>query len=158
MLQTRLHPSTLAKFSLAVAFFCFALGANEASAQTAQPHPGGGFNPLNWKMPKFQAPKMPSFGSLLPGQSDKQRLTKKKDNLLTDVGATARKSWAKTKEVLNPAKLNPANLFKPASPSPPTSKKEPGFFSSLFSTPEPPDRIGDVNEFLRQDNPMTINR
>lgn len=158
MLQTRLNPSTLAKYSLAVAFFCFAFSASEASAQIAQPHAGGGFNPLNWKMPKFEAPKMPSFSSMLPGQEDKQRITKKKDNLFTDVGKTARSSWAKTKEVFNPAKLNPANLFKPASPAPPSTSKEPGFFSSLFSTSEPPDRIGDVNEFLRQDNPMTINR
>ncbi len=145
--------------ALIVAATTLTAGTSPLTAQDASAHPGGGLNPLNWQMPKFQAPKfsMPKFSSLLPGQDEKQRMTKKKDSLFTEIGASARNSWAKTKEVFNPQKLNPANLFKPASTKTQTPKAtKPSFFSSLFAPPEdPPERITDVNDFLNQQNPVT---
>ena len=74
-----------------------------------------GLNPANWKMPQFN---VPDFRSLLPGQQDKDRIIKKKDNLIDDVSKTASNSWQKTKTALNPMKLAPSNLFSgsPAEP------------------------------------------
>jgi len=102
-------------------------------------------------MPKFN---VPSFGGMLPGQDDRQRIVKKKDGLFADVGSTARRSWAKTKETLNPARLNPMNLFAAGDAAAPSEPKKPGFFSSLFAPPEEPtERVATVNDFLNQERP-----
>ncbi|TWT68444.1 hypothetical protein Pan14r_06890 [Crateriforma conspicua] len=106
-------------------------------------------NPMNWQMPKF---KMPSFSGVMPGQEDKDRIIKKKDSLFSDVGATAKRSWTRTKEVLNPARLNPMNMFAGNASKPVTTEtKKPGFFGSLFAQPEPEEKVATVGEFLSQD-------
>jgi hypothetical protein len=106
-----------------------------------------GLNPANWRMPDFR--------SLLPGQEEKVRIKKKKDGLFTEVSDTAANSWAKTKEMFNPQKLNPARMF-PASARTPSSREDankPGFFQSLFS-PQPPEKeVTTVNDFLKQSRP-----
>ncbi len=109
-------------------------------------------NPMNWQMPQM---KMPDFRSMLPGQEEKTRIIQKKDGLMNDVKTTASNSWQKTKEVLDPKKLNPMNLF-PASPTPTTTSgtQQPGFFSSLFAPGKPvqqePQEIATVGDFLAQ--------
>jgi len=109
-------------------------------------------NPANWTMPKLRMPKMPS---LLPGQEDRTRIVKKRDNLLTDVSDTAKRSWQRTKETLNPARLNPMNLFAGNSDTPASTNtpKKPGFFSSLFAPPEPQERVASVSDWLKQERP-----
>ena len=136
----------------AALFLAWAVGSTTASADTlVEPSPMGrlvsGLNPANWTMPNFR--------SILPGQEEKARIKKKKDGLFTEVSGTAANSWAKTKEIFNPQKLNPARMF-PASARTPSSRedsKEPGFFQSLFS-PQPPEReVTTVNDFLKQSRP-----
>lgn len=106
-----------------------------------------GLNPANWTMPNFR--------SILPGQDEKARIKKKKDGLFTEVSDTAANSWAKTKEMFNPQKLNPARMF-PASARTPSSREasnKPGFFQSLFS-PQPAEKeVTTVNDFLKQSRP-----
>lgn len=107
-------------------------------------------NPANWKMP---AMKMPKFGDLLPGQDDRTRIVKKKDNLLTDVTDTAKRSWRKTKQTLDPGRLNPMKLFAgPSATGGATAKpKQPGFFQSLFAAPESTERVARTpSEFVGQ--------
>ncbi|TWU31571.1 hypothetical protein [Novipirellula artificiosorum] len=107
-----------------------------------------GLNPMNWKMPQW---KMPSLKSMLPGQDDKTRIVKKKDGLVSDVKQTASKSWQKTKEIFDPSRLSPSNLF--VQKEDPASKPDsPGFFGSLFGPREPAEteRIATANEFLAQ--------
>lgn len=111
-----------------------------------------GMNPANWTMPQW---KMPDFKSIIPGQDEKTRIKKKKDGLFTEVKTSASNSWTKTKEVLDPQKLNPARMF-PAAARTPANRAEsdkPGFFGSLFA-PEPPEKgVSTVTDFLRQDRP-----
>ena len=125
------------------------------SAETPDASPT--LNPLNWNLPSFKTPqwKMPNFGSLLPAPEDKERIIKKKDNLFTDISSTAKSSWQRTKEALDPQKLNPMKMFA-TSDSPETSaeSERPGFFRSLFAAPEPEERVANVNDFLGQDRPM----
>ena len=106
-----------------------------------------GLNPANWKMPDFR--------SILPGQDEKTRIKKKKDGLMSEVTTTASNSWTKTKEVLDPQKLNPARMF-PASNRTNSKNEEPakpGFFRSLF-TPEPPKKeVSTVSDFIGQSRP-----
>jgi hypothetical protein len=87
-----------------------------------------GLNPANWRMPPF---KMPTMGSLLPTREEKDRVITKKDSLVTEVSDTAKKSWTRTKNALNPMKLIPAG-FRQNSQTKPAEKK-PGFFSSLLA-------------------------
>ncbi len=87
-----------------------------------------GLNPANWRMPQF---KMPTMGNLLPTRQEKDRVITKKDSLVTEVSDTAKKSWTRTKNALNPKRLIPAG-FRQNSETKPAEKK-PGFFSSLFS-------------------------
>lgn len=108
-------------------------------------------NPVNWKMPSF---RLPNF--MVP-QDEQTRIVKRKDGLVTDVKDTASRSWKRTKEVFNPARYNPMNLFAagPEETQRPTSEDKPGFFSSMFGPPhnEPVERVATVNEFLSQDRP-----
>ncbi|TWT78996.1 hypothetical protein CA13_03930 [Planctomycetes bacterium CA13] len=121
-----------------------------ADSPPAEPTPMGqffsGLNPVNWKMP--------SFKSMLPGQEDKARIVKKKDGLVSDVTQTAAKSWEKTKEIFNPARLSPANLFAAKEPAaaPATTSQSPSFFGSLFGPRQDEDteRIATVSDFLAQ--------
>ncbi len=109
-----------------------------------------GLNPANWTMPQW---KMPDFRSIMPGQEEKVRIKKKKDGLFTEVKTTASNSWTKTKQVLDPQKLNPARMF-PAStrtPSRQTEPAKPGFFQSLFTPAPPVKKPSTVNEFLDGD-------
>lgn len=109
---------------------------------TTQPSLATKLNPMNWKMPAFLVPN-----------KDQDRIVERKNSLVGDVKSTASQSWQRTKTALNPARLNPMNLFASAEPERPAKKKEPGFFSSMFSPsePEPEERVATVNEFLNQD-------
>ena len=106
-----------------------------------------GLNPANWKMPDFK--------SILPGQDEKTRIKKKKDGLMTEMTTTASNSWTKTKEVLDPQKLNPARMFSASNKTNSTREEpaKPGFFRSLF-TPDPPEKKDlTVTDFLGRSRP-----
>lgn len=112
-------------------------------------------NPMNWKMPKF---KRPAMQQVLPTQVEKQRIKERKNSLVSEVSQTASRSWKKTKQVLNPKRLLPTNLFAagPEQPQPPQQQEveQVGFFEQLLRpmTPEP-DQGTTVNDFLKQDRP-----
>lgn len=110
----------------------------EPSAPSAIPGFVSKLNPANWKMP--------SFGSILPKTSEKDRIIERKDSLVTEMTGTAKNSWTRTKAALNPMKLLPAGN---KTPSPET--KKPGFFSRLFSPPADSQNSGTVTDFLKQD-------
>jgi len=128
------------------------LSTATAQTKTTDPTPIGrmvsGLNPMNWQMPNFR--------DMLPAQEEKARIKKKKDGLFDEVTQTASRSWNRTKQVLNPQKLNPVNFF-PASARTPSSKQtkkaEPGFFRSLFTAAEEPNDNATVTDFLRQSRP-----
>ncbi|MCC9603603.1 hypothetical protein LOC67_23890 [Stieleria sp. JC731] len=102
-------------------------------------------NPLNWKMP--------SMGSILPSKAEKDRVITKKNSLVTEVSTTAKKSWQRTKETLNPMRLIPAGFRTPSTETKPAEPKSEGFFSKLFS-PFPPKEEDEatVTDWLRQDH------
>lgn len=99
---------------------------------------------MNWKVPEFLVPN-----------KDQDRIVERKNTLVGDIKTTASSSWQRTKTALNPARLNPMNLFASSDPAEPAKKKEPGFFSSMFSPsePKPEDRVATVNQFLNQERP-----
>lgn len=130
------------------------VGADEVVPQGPVARVAHTLNPTNWKMPQFF--KMPKFSGILPAREEKARIRKKKDSLVDEVSKTASRSWAKTKETLNPKNLNPIR-FMPASAKKPSNQKpkEPGFFGSLFAPDPQPQRPGTVNDFLGQKKPGT---
>lgn len=108
-------------------------------------------NPTNWKMPSF---RLPSF--LVPN-NEQERIVQRKNGLVQDIKDTSSRSWQRTKQIFNPARLNPMNLLAGPNGDSATPKdpNKPGFFSSLL-TPgpsEPTERVATVNEFLGQDRP-----
>ncbi|MCA9137456.1 MAG: hypothetical protein KDB00_11875 [Planctomycetales bacterium] len=111
-----------------------------------------GMNPMNWSMPKL---KMPSMSSFLPTKQEKERVITKKDGLMSEVSTTAKKSWQRTKDTLNPMRLIPAGFKQNAETTPVTAEpKQRGFFSSLFAPfPEEEEEITkpSVNDFLKQE-------
>ncbi|MDA8743826.1 hypothetical protein N9N28_04245 [Rubripirellula amarantea] len=134
--------------AMIVSTLCLASPATSVSAEEAAPM--GPLNPMNWKMPEF---KMPSFKALLPGEEEKTRIKTKKDGLFSEVTQTASNSWNRTKEALNPQKLNPTRFFTASSKTPSTETEEtkPGFFQSLFMGPAETKEPETVTDFLRQD-------
>ncbi|TWU44987.1 hypothetical protein Q31b_01580 [Novipirellula aureliae] len=128
--------------AFSIALCCSSVEA-QTPAETSAPASIGQFmsnlNPMNWKMP--------SFKSMLPGQEDKTRIIKKKDGLVSDVKDTASKSWQKTKEIFDPSRLSPANLFVAKEPAT-TETKTPGFFGSLFAPQEEAEQIATATDFL----------
>ena len=133
--------------------------AQDSSSETAQdpPLPGNpltqfasGLNPANWNLPKM---KMPSMSTFLPTKTEQDRVITKKNSLVDEVSTTAKQSWQRTKTTLNPMRLIPAG-FKQNSETVPKAKKEPGFFSKLFSpfpTKEDSESNQSVNDFLKQE-------
>ena len=115
-----------------------------------------GLNPANWTMPKFEmpsfnAPRMPSFKTMLPGQEEKRRIVKKKDGLVDEVSKTASNSWDRTKDAFNPMKLASWRPFSgDETAARPAEPKSPGFFSSLFQAPPPQEQPTTVTDFLGQ--------
>ena len=105
-----------------------------------------GLNPANWNLPKM---KMPSIDKFLPTKQEKERVITKKDSLVTEVSQTAKQSWQRTKDTLNPMKLIPAG-FKQISTTTPTLPSEGGFFSRLFSGGQPKQKQT-VNDWLKQE-------
>lgn len=105
-------------------------------------------NPMNWKVPSF---RLPNF---LVHNDDQERIVERKNGLVSDVKSTASRSWQRTKETFNPARLNPMNLFAGTSTDS-TTEKKPGFFSSLLSPApaEPEERVATVNDWLGQERP-----
>lgn len=137
-----------------IAAFAIALSVSGQPASAQEPGPvskvAEKLNPVNWKLPTF---RLPNF--LVP-QDEQSRIVQRKDGLVQDIKGTASRSWQRTKETFNPARLNPMNLFAGAAgPSNTTDEKKPGFFSSLLSPPEsqPAERVATVNEFLGQSRP-----
>jgi hypothetical protein len=131
--------------------------ADAQQPETDAPLPGNpltrmmtGLNPANWNMPKL---KMPTMATFLPSKQEKERVITKKDSLVDEVSNTAKQSWKRTKDTLNPMRLLPAG-FKQTSPTKTAPKKQGGFFSSLFA-PFPPDSDRSdkpsVNDWLKQD-------
>lgn len=154
-MKTRLNSAV----GLTAAFLlAWTLNQAPASADTlVEPSPMArmvsGMNPANWTMPEW---KMPNFRSILPGQDEKTRIKKKKDGLFSEVSTTASNSWTKTKQVLNPQKLNPARMFTTGAKTPAVKSQpaKPGFFRSLF-TPDPPDKeVKSVSDWMRQSRPQ----
>jgi hypothetical protein len=154
---TRLSAAFVA---LALCFACQSAQAQQATSSDPQT-PGSfgqtpvgrvvsGLNPMNWKMPKF--------GQMLPTKEEKTRIKDRKDGLMAEVKQTATRSWTKTKDVLNPKRLLPSNMFGTAAQpqqTASTTKEQPGFFGSLF-TPQPEVRqVSSVNDFLSQERPIT---
>ena len=115
-----------------------------------------GLNPANWKMPQMKMPKMklpqlPKMGQLLPTKQEKKRVIEKKNGFVDEVSQTAKNSWKRTKETLNPMRLIPAG-FKQNRTTEPAPKKEGGFFSNLFlPSKETPPKSATPSDFLRQD-------
>lgn len=111
-----------------------------------------GLNPANWTMPKMSLPSMDRF---LPTKQEKDRVITKKNGFVDEVSNTAKSSWRRTKETLNPMRLIPAGFRQDGQTAPaPQPKKQGGFFSSLFSPfpePEEDDITSSVNDFLKQD-------
>ncbi|WP_147868756.1 hypothetical protein [Stieleria maiorica] len=111
-----------------------------------------GLNPMNWQMPKL---KMPTMSSFLPTKQEKDRVITKKDSLVDEVSTTAKKSWQRTKDTLNPMRLIPAGFRQNSQTTPaPQAKQQGGFFSNLFA-PFPKsadeDTSHSVNDFLKQE-------
>ncbi len=134
------------------------ISANQAAADhIVKPGPvktvTHNLNPTNWRMPKW---KMPKFGSILPQKEEKARIVKKKESLFDEVKTTTANTWNRTKEALNPQKLNPARMF-PASAKLPSKpkKKEPGFWSNLLAPYPPQQETSDqtMTDFLGLDKP-----
>lgn len=128
--------------------------AEPTVAQTTQPSAASAvaekINPMNWRMPSF---RLPNF---LVRDEEQERIVKRKNGLVTDIKDTASRSWQRTKETFNPARLNPMNLFAGPTPTQPgDGEKKPGFFSSLLSpaAPQPEERVATVNEWLGQERP-----
>lgn len=110
-----------------------------------------GMNPANWTMPKL---KMPTMSTFLPTKQEKDRVITKKNGLVAEVSDTAKKSWQRTKDTLNPMRLIPAGFKQNAQTAPATPEaQQGGFFSSLFA-PFPKSDDADtkpsVNDFLKQ--------
>ena len=147
------RPATLVTlaFSLILLSGTAQIRADEVTPASPFGQMASKLNPANWKMPK-----MPNFQGLLPQAEEKARVTKKKDSLVDEVGKTASSSWDRTKEALNPQKLNPANFFTASSRTPgnaaPTEKK-PGFFQSLFSPFVPADENETMSGWIGQPRP-----
>ncbi|KAA5545924.1 hypothetical protein FYK55_03150 [Roseiconus nitratireducens] len=104
-----------------------------------------GLNPANWQMPKL---KMPTMDRFMPTRDEQDRVITKKNSLVDEVSKTAKSSWTRTKDTLNPMKLIPAGFKQNQQTEP--APKEPGFFSRLFF-PEPERDTTSVNDFLKQD-------
>ncbi|MFG0290249.1 MAG: hypothetical protein ACF8CQ_18870 [Rhodopirellula sp. JB044] len=121
---------------------------NDVAAQDSQPSAMSKLNPMNWKVPSF---RLPNF---LVHNDDQERIVERKNGLVSDVKSTASRSWQRTKETFNPARLNPMNLFAGTSTDS-TTEKKPGFFSSLLSPApaEPEERVATVNDWLGQERP-----
>jgi len=147
---------TLCRSLIAATLVMLAFGS-PASAQPSvdgtgsQPGPFGqmmqGLNPANWRMPEFKLPKMSNF---LPTPKEKKRVIEKKDGFVDEVSKTAKNSWRRTKETLNPMRLMPAG-FKQNRQTQPAPKKQGGFFSGLFGPRESPQKSSTPSEFLKQD-------
>lgn len=145
------------------AFLCLwgSLSVATVSAQAPEEEPlpppnplmrmASGLNPMNWKMPKM---KMPTMDTFLPTKQEKDRVITKKDSLVTEVSNTAKQSWQRTKDTLNPMKLIPAGFRQNGETKPaPKPESEPGFFSRLFS-PFPPkeeESTQSVTDWLKQE-------
>ena len=152
---------TKQRLTVTIAFLCFltCLSGSTLSAQdtAAEPLPPpnplvrmvNGLNPANWKMPKV---KMPTMSTFLPTREEKDRVITKKDSLVSEVSTTAKKSWTRTKEALNPMRLIPAG-FRQNSETKPVEEKKPGFFSSLFAPypPEETEPAQSVTDWLKQE-------
>ena len=139
---------------MGIAAFAFALSFSVEPVSAQEPGPiskvAEKINPANWKLPTF---RLPNF--LVP-QDEQNRIVQRKDGLVQDIKGTAARSWQRTKDTLNPSRLNPMNLFAGASSSSDHGgQKKPGFFSSLLSPPasQPTERVATVNEFLGQSRP-----
>jgi hypothetical protein len=131
-------------------------GAQEADMQPLPPanpfvRMVNGLNPANWNLPKFQ---MPSFGKILPTKREKKRVITKKDSLVDEVSNTAKQSWQRTKETLNPMRLMPAGFRQNQQPAPARRESQGGFFQKLFSPfsgqPAEPEAKS-VTDWLKQD-------
>ncbi|MEM6469206.1 MAG: hypothetical protein AAF802_06520 [Planctomycetota bacterium] len=107
-----------------------------------------GLNPANWKMPK-----LPSMSRFLPTKAEKERVIKKKNGLVDEVSTTAKKSWQRTKDTLNPMKLIPAGFRKDGTQAASKPKSEGGFFRNLFAPfpKEPEMPTNSVTDWLKQD-------
>lgn len=144
-------------FAFLCVLTCLFSGELPAQGTDAEPLPPpnplvrmvNGLNPANWTMPKL---KMPTMSTFLPTSEEKERVITKKDGLVSEVSSTAKKSWTRTKQALNPMRLIPAG-FRQNSESKPATGKKPGFFSSLFAPypPEESEPAQSVTDWLKQE-------
>jgi hypothetical protein len=98
------------------------------------------YNPSQWSMPS------------MPWTTEKPRIKKKSQGVMTDMNQSAKRGWAKTKEVLDPTKMFVADA-KPRPSKPAPAKSEPGFWGSLFGSEKPQKEVKTVNDFLNQPLP-----
>jgi hypothetical protein len=71
---------------------------------------------------------------------------------MSDMNQSAKRGWAKTKDVLNPGRI----FVSDPDPKPsrmPTKKSEPGFWGSVFGPKTPEKEVKTVNDFLSQPYP-----
>ena len=122
--------------------------ADEYQAQTPVGKFMQGINPQNWKMPTLQ--------NILPGQIERDQIKKQKDGLVQEVANSAKRSWQKTKDTLNPMKMLQNKMFGGNTGTQPAAQKQGGgFFSSLLGGGEADAKTASgVNDFLRQTKPL----
>lgn len=124
---------------------CPTVRSDEFQAQSTVGRFMEGLKPQNWKMPSLQ--------SILPGQNERDQIKKRKDGLVQEVTESAKRSWQKTKDTLNPKRLIPTNLFGAGS-QPNGQSQGGGFLSSLLGGGNSAqERAASASDFLRQDKP-----
>ena len=158
-LVKRHHVVAAVAFSMMVAstFATAPVQADEYAPQTPVGRMMQGLNPANWKMPQF---KMPTIKSIMPGQEDKDRIIQRKNGLVDEVKGTAMRSWAKTKETLNPMRLIPSSFMGGSNDGQQPVKQTGGFFSNLLgggssnlAEPSAVQPASGVNDFLNMSKP-----
>jgi hypothetical protein len=96
------------------------------------------YNPADWSWPS------------MPWSSEPARIKKKSPGVMTQMNQSAKRSWTKTKEVLDPSRMFVSDPKPSASKQ--AKKSEPGFWDSLFGAEEVKED-NSVNSFLRAPMP-----
>lgn len=95
-------------------------------------------NPTKWDWPS------------MPWSQEPPRIQKKSEGVVSNLNQSAKKSWSKTKSVLNPSRL----FINDDKPKPAKQKdSSTGFFSGLFAPKEEPKEVNTVNDFLSLPHP-----
>lgn len=112
----------------------------------APPKSGGGLS-----MPIWLAPTQWKWPSM-PWSTEPPRIKKKSQGVVSDMNQSAKRGWAKTKDVLNPSKMFVSDPDPRPSKTAPKSA-EPGFWGSVFGSKASKTDVKTVNDFLSQPHP-----